>query len=259
MTDVVGIAMYRLCELSYGKDAGFAGFVSYKAIDPKTTNLDAEIQTFLAEPANIAKQPRRRSAGTTELDPPLTIVSEPGKIRYVIVIDQDAESYFDSTTPIFALPIGGPHHAAFIDDVSAISIAGKTIATSFVIDSTVARQSPLAKAIGACEHNGALRIPIYYNLIDDAGGFPQAVIDDHRFPSVSQFDNRAGSGDHDHDHDHEHEHEHDIAAKKITNHGGAHPPTSARMIDSLTRINGFRTHGGAHPPGIASYIVVELP
>lgn len=257
MTEPTSIALYRICELSHGKNAGFAGFVSYKTIAVTGIQLETEIRKLIAEPADTSKQPRRRVAGTSDIDPPLTVIAEQGAVKYVFVLDPDTNSSFDVTDPIFAIPIAGKFAAKFITQIMPIEIDRKLIAVSFILDSCAVRASGLAKAIMNCkEHNGAVRIPICFNIIDDRFDFPQSVIDDHRYSSPSAV--QIETDDHDHDHDHSHGDEQGRHFHKISNHGGAHPPTSSNAALAIADAD-TRTHGGAHPLGASSYIVVELP
>lgn len=257
MTDPASIAFYRICELSNGKNAGFAGFVGYKAIAASGIQLEHEIRNLIAQPADISKQPRRRVAGTSDLDPPLTVIAEQGVIKYVFILDPDTNSSFDVTDPIFAIPIAGKFAANFITQIMPIEIDGKFIAASFILDCSEVGKSGLASAVVKCrEHNGAVRIPICFNIIDDRFGFPQSAIDDHRYslPGAAQI----VTDDDDHDHDHSHGDEQGRHFHKISNHGGAHPPTSSNAALAIADA-GHRTHGGAHPLGVSSYVVVELP
>jgi hypothetical protein len=252
------VAMYRICELKYGKDRGFAGYVGYKSTTPaRIANLEAELVQFITTEPDATKKPKRKLLANAALDPSLSIVAEDGIVRYIFALDAESRSTFDTKNPILPIPIPGVFKAEFIHDIQPIMVDGKCSAVSFVINCAEVKRSGLGQKISTAEHKTAVRIPFCFNLIDDELGVPQWAIDDHRYEPDSH-PTTSHDNDHHDDHDHDHDEEPDNHFKDVSNHGGAHPPTSSNAAMANIKGDG-RTHGGVHPPGASSYVVVELP
>ncbi len=137
-------------------------------------------------------------------------------------------------------------------------IADKQVA-SFVFDKSVI-PATLIEAVKKSGHDTAIKIPLYFNMIDSDTEFQPWIVDDHRYhhpAGISHFEDEgaetAEAPDQHHEHEHDDHHVED-GTKKVMNHGGIHPP-GKHQVKTLQEI---LNHGGIHPPGVASFLIVEL-